>query len=130
MSLWKKYLITIGAALTAVLVIICVKDVFNQTSPAQVLQILCDAFFAIGVIVTGFGLLVFSSNEGVFDGLLYGVGSFIDFFRTTGKRKYPTLYGYKQSRGGKKLSFGFIVISGVGLIAVSLILLIFYHQYK
>ena len=130
MSLWKKYLITIGAALTAVLVIICVKDVFNQTSPAQVLQILCDAFFAIGIIVTGFGLLVFSSNEGVFDGLLYGVGSFIDFFRTTGKRKYPTLYDYKQSRGEKKLSFGYIVFSGLGFIAVSLILLIFYHQYK
>ena len=130
MSLWKKYLITIGASLMAVLVIICMKDVFGQTSAAQVLQILCDAFFAVGVVVAGLGLLVFSSNEGVFDGLVYGVGCFIDMFRKSAKRKYATLYDYKQSREGTKFGFGFLAISGVGLIVVSFIILIFYHQYK
>ena len=128
MNLVKKYLITIGAGLLAVLVIICAKDIFSQTEAAKVLHILVDAFFAIGVVLTGFGLLVFSSNEGVFDGLVYGVGCFIDMFRRTAKRKYATLYDYKQSREGTKFGFGFLVISGVAMIAVSMVLLIFYHQ--
>lgn len=129
MNLVKKYLITIGASLLAILVIICAKDIFVQTEAARVLHILVDAFFAIGVVLTGFGLLIFSSNEGVFDGLVYGVGCFIDMFKRTGKRKYATFYDYKQSRGGSKFGFGFLVISGLALLAISFVLLIIYKQY-
>ena len=130
MSLWKKYLITLGAALITVFVIICAKDIFGQTEAKEVFHILCDSFFAIGVVLSGFGILVFSSNEGIFDGIVYGVTSFLSMFSGTGLRKYDTFFDYKQSREGKKYSFGFLIICGLALVAVSLIMLFLYYQFQ
>jgi len=126
----KKYLITMGAGLLAVLLIAIAKDVFIQTDPKTVFHILCDAFFAIGVVMTGVGLLIFTTNEGVFDGLVYGVSLFIGMFKKDLNRKYKNLYEYKESRAGKKVAFGFLLICGLIILAIAFVMYLLYLQYK
>ena len=63
----KQYLITTVVGLLAVGAIVWSKDLFAQTAPVEVFHILCDAFFAVGVVIFAAGVLVFSSNEGTFD---------------------------------------------------------------
>ena len=53
MKLAKKYLITLGIGLLAVLFIVYAKDVFIQTEAAKVFHILCDGFFAVGFVMAG-----------------------------------------------------------------------------
>lgn len=126
----KKYLITIGIGLLLVLCIVCMKDIFNVSEAGKIFHILTDAFFAVGTVITGFGLLVFTSNEGVFDGLVFGVTSFFSMFKKDLKRKYKNLYEYKADRQDKKLSFGFMIISGLFFLAVSMIMFALYNNYK
>ena len=92
MKLLKKYLITLAIGFALVALIAWSKDIVKQTGIVDILHILCDCFFAVGVVITSAGLLIFSSNEGTFDGIVYGVGSFADMFRKKAKKKYHTLY--------------------------------------
>ncbi len=119
----RKYLITIIAGLAAAALIAWAKDIFAQAEPAKVFHILCDAFFAVGTVITCAGLLVFSSNEGTFDMLVYGFSSFVDLFRTESKKKYDTFFDYREAHSDKKISFGFLLICGLLFLAVSLAML-------
>ena len=117
----RKYLITLIAGLAAVAAIAWAKDVLAQTEPAQVYHILCDCFFAVGTVLCCAGLLIFSSNEGTFDMMVYGISSFIDLFRAKSQKKYETFYDYRTSRSNVKIPFGFLLICGLLFIAVSLV---------
>ena len=125
----KKYLITLLAGFGVAALVMVSKDIFSQTEAVAVFHILTDAFFTVGVLMTGTGLLVFSANEGSFDMLAYGISSFLDLFRKTSQKKYDTFFDYRESRVDKKIRFGFLLICGLFFLAVSLVLLYFYHQY-
>lgn len=122
--------ITLFVGFSLVFLIACVKDIFIQTQAVKVFHILCDGFFAVGVVITSAGLLVFSSNEGTFDMLVYGVSSFLGLFRKNGERKYETFYDYRSARSEKKLKFGFLLISGLFFLAISMVMLWLYHMYQ
>ena len=126
----SKYLIVLLIGLLLVTLIVSSKDIFSQTEPVEIFHILCDGFFAVGVVITSAGLLVFSGNEGTFDMLVYGVSSFVDLFRRTSKKKYDTFYDYRASRSDKKIQFGFILISGLIFLAVSLVMYALYRAYR
>jgi hypothetical protein len=125
-----KYFITLLCGFAASMLIFLVKDIFSQTEAVNVFHILCDGFFAVGVVITAMGLLIFTSNEGTFDAIVYGVGSFIDMFRGTSKRKYETLYDYRESRSEKKVKFGFLLICGLFFILLAMVMYLFYRKYS
>ncbi len=126
----KKYLITMLIGLLAVALILWSKDIFHQTEAVVVYHILCDAFFAVGVVIVCVGLLIFSSNEGTFDIIVYGVSSFVGMFKKNHVKKYDTFYDYRVSREDKRVSFGYLLICGLILLAVSMIMYLLYRQYK
>ena len=130
MRSFKKYLITAAVGLLMVGAIVWSKDLFAQTEPVTVFHILCDAFFASGIVIFAAGVLVFSSNEGTFDIFVYGVSSFVDMFPKKRMKKYNTFFDYRESREDLKLPFGFLLLTGAVFIAVSLVMLYFYHLYK
>ena len=130
MKTLKKYLITLAVELLAVLLIVYTKGVFIQKDPGKIFHILCDGFFAVGVVAAGFGLLIFTSNEGVFDGLVYGVSSFLSMFKKNAQRKYATFYDYKESRTGQKVGFGFLLICGLIFLVIAMIMYLFYNRYS
>ena len=125
-----KYFITLLCGFAASMLIFLVKDIFSQTEAVNVFHILCDGFFAVGVVITAMGLLIFTSNEGTFDAIVYGVGSFIDMFRRTSKRKYETLYDYRESRSEKKVKFGFLLICGLFFSLLAMVMYLFYRKYS
>ena len=112
MKAFKKYLVAFLVGLGVALWIMVSKDLFSQTELVKVYHILCDAFFVPGVLLLCSGLLVFSSNEGTFDMIIYGCNSFWDLFRKKSKKKYPTFYDYRESKAGKKVKYGFLLICG------------------
>jgi drug/metabolite transporter (DMT)-like permease len=130
MKALKKYLITLLVGFAGVALILWSKDIMAQTAAVDVFHILCDAFFVVGFVITAAGLLVFSSNEGTFDMLVYGVKSFLDMFRKDSIKKYDTFYDYRESRAQSKMSFGFMIICGLFFLAVSMVMYYFYTQYK
>ena len=96
----------------------------------MIFKILCDAFFAIGFTTFGFGLLVYTSNEGVFDGLVFAVGSFINIFRKNPSKKYGNYYDYKDRRAQNNMDFGYIVLSGLLFLSIGLFMLWPYYSVK
>lgn len=125
----RKYLITIAAGLLGAFAIAYSKDIFSVTDPVTVYHILCDSFFVMGVVITGLGLLIFSTNEGTFDMLVYGVSSFVDIFRRQSKKKYETFYDYRAAHQEKKVQFGFMLICGIALLLLSGVMYMMYRKY-
>lgn len=125
----KKYLITLGVSLLFVFLIALLRDVFNQNDVQKVYHILSDSFFVVGVIVTGMGLLVFASNEGTFDMIIYGVSTFINLFRPHAQKKYDTFYDYRISKSQNKINSWFLLIIGVFLILMAVLMLLIYKKF-
>ena len=126
----KKSLITMLIGLAFVAMILYSKDIFHQTEAVAVYHILCDAFFAVGIVILCIGLLIFSCNEGTFDILVYGVSTFFGMFRRNYERKYDTFYDYRVSREDKKIQFGYLLICGLILLGVSMVMYLMYRQFK
>ena len=129
MKAFLKYLITILVGLAGVAGVVISKDIFGQTQLVNVLHILCDGFFVMGVVLTGFGALIFTSNEGAFDMMAFGLQSFWDLFRKERKLKGVTYYDYQVARSEKKLKFGFILICGLAFLAVAVVFFLLYQQH-
>ena len=124
-----KYFITVGVGLLIALIVAISKDLFTQTRPAIIFQILSDCFLVSGVVIAGIGLLLFVSNEGVFDGLSYGFKVLFQMFK-----KHPTpikesYYDYRMAKGRFKLSFGFLLICGVVFLIICIIFTILFSVY-
>lgn len=126
----RKYLITLLAGFALAAWIAYSHGVLDQTAAIKVYHILCDAFFVVGVVITSAGLLIFSTNEGTFDMIAYGIQTFASFFKRDMSRKYETFYDYRASRADKKVSFGFLVICGLIFLAISLVFYYCYCQTK
>lgn len=130
MSNTKKYIITSAVGLSMTFLFALIRGLANQTETIKVMHILSDSFFITGVLLTGSGLLVLSSNLGTFDMLVYGMTAFIDYFRKKSERKYETFYDYRVSREKNKTSFAFLLIIGIAFIGMSLLFLGIYEGLK
>ena len=124
----RKYCITLLIEASVTAAIAFGKDVMDQKALVDVYHILCDSFFVAGVLTLAAGLLVFSSNEGTFDMLVYGVKTFMNVFRRDPIRKYDTFYDYRAAREEKKFPFAFLVICGSVFLTVAFVMYYLYCQ--
>lgn len=125
----KKYIITSSIGLVVAILIVLSKDIFSQSEATKVYHILCDAFFVPGVCITCFGLLVFTSNEGTFDMIVYGTKKFFSLFKKDmSNEKHKTFYEYRVAQHEKKFSFAYLLYVGLAFIVISLVFLIFYYN--
>ena len=123
-----RYLITAGVGLLIVLLVVLMKNGFEEQDVEIAMQIWCDAFFVSGVFLTCGGLIVVASNAGVFDMLGYAVSLLWYTFKSSKvERKYKTFYDYREARKDRKRSVSFVLIVGLALIAVSVVFLILYE---
>ena len=126
----KKYIITTIIGLVFVALILISKDIIFQENAKDVIHILTDSFFVVGVVISGFGAIIFASNEGTFDMLAFGILKFFDLFkRDITKVKYRTFYDYRVERQQHKHGFGVMLIVGLGFLLVSVIFLLIYLNY-
>ncbi len=125
----KTYLIASGIAIASVLFIVWLRGIFEVETTKDIYHILCDAFFVTGVVYICLSLLVFTSNEGAFDMLIYGMSSFIDLFRNVSKKKYPTFYDYRVAKSEKKTNSWFLLVIGAVLLLIAVLMLYIYQQF-
>lgn len=74
------WLITGGIGFAAFAALAAGRGAFSADEPAQVLSILCDAFFVPGILLFSFGLLGLCAYGGVFDMVSYGFRSLLVMF--------------------------------------------------
>ena len=91
---------------------------------------LSDGFFVIGLLATGFGLLIWVSTTGFFDIMGYAVKSVVVLFSSLKKPKdHLSFYDYKQikneTRGKPHYA---LLLSGVACILLSLACLAVYYR--
>ena len=129
MKFVKKSLITLLIGFAIAGLIAWSKGVFVETAPIQIFHILSDSFFVSGVVIAGIGLLVFSSNEGTFDMLVYGMRSFLDLFRRNSTKRFESFYDYRSSRQANKFGFAFLLVSGLVILAIAVVMYLLYRSY-
>ena len=123
-----KYGITVVIGLLLTGWIAVSRGLLEQVEPVKIYHILCDSFFVVGVLIAAVGALIFVSNEGAFDPLVYGLRSFFDIFKKREKRKTQTYYDFRMARAEHKFSFGFILIVGLIFLAISAVMYLLYNQ--
>lgn len=128
----KKYLITSVLALLLTFLIALSRGVFEKEKTVDVLHVLIDSTFVVSVLFTGFGLLIFSANEGTFDMIAYGMTSFLSLFKKDRENylKYKTYVDYKEAKADNKHSFAHIVLVGLAIFVACLIFIAFYESLK
>lgn len=95
-------------------------------------RILCDAFTVPGLLLIIFGSLLWVSNTGALDGLMYAVTTAVRFLIPGGRLKMEEKYGdYVERRREKPVrGYGFLLISGCVTMAISLVFMaLFYAVY-
>ncbi len=127
MRSWLKYLVTMVIGLAAAAWMTCSWGLFDQTVAAGAFRILSDAFFVVGAVLTGAGLLVLFTNEGAFDMLAFGGKTLVSMFRKDNGQKRTTFYDYSMKRAEKKVPFGFLLICGVIYLALAVVMLLLYR---
>lgn len=127
-----KYLVTIIIGLIMAFSVCKSKYLFVQTNPLRIYRILCDAFFVSGTILSSVGLLVFVSKEGLFDGMTYYAGRLRLLLSKDYEEKRKnalSYYEYKQAKNRDGGQVGFILVVGLGFLAVAGIFLALFYYY-
>ena len=129
MKTFVKYLITLIFGCVLSFTVMYSKNLFAQTDPATIFHILSDSFVVSGVLLAGLGLLVFVSNEGVFDILVFGTKQFFGFFRKVKTQKYADFYEYKAAKSQNKVKFGSILVCGAFFMLLTVVFYVLYTKY-
>ena len=124
-----KYLIPSLLCAVVVILILVARGAFVKSGKA-LMQDLSDAFTVPGMIMLGFGLLVFVTNGGAFDMLAFGCIKLFDLFkRDLTKVKYRTFYDYRRAQEEKQHTYIHFVIVGAGFVLLAIIFLMVYFYY-
>ena len=126
----KGVLVTAAVAAAIVLIAAIYMGAFRAPDALTGFWRWSDAFFVAGVIVGGAGLLSFSSSDGLFDIIRFGVGKVLRIALSKEKQDaYPkTFYEYRQQRHGQGTSGLSIALVGLVCIALGGLFLWFYFQ--
>ena len=130
MKKMMEYIVTICIATTITLCVLTIQETWQHTGQLLIGE-LSDAFFVSGVMLTCFGLLMWSANHGAFDMLSYGIMKLFDLLKKDlTKVKYRTFYDYREAQKGKKRSFSVSLVVGVCFIVIAFVFVVIYNNYK
>ena len=126
-----EYSITTAVCAITTFIVLVIRGIFKNPGMKDMMLYFTDSFFSVGIICAMVGLLVFVSNGGVFDMLVYGVYRFITLFKKDHTDvKYQTFYDYRVIKAEREKSeFLFLIIVGVVFVGISMIFLIQWYQY-
>ena len=125
-KLWQ-YLISFFVGAAIAFGVFFAKDLFERTDLSEIYKILSDGFFVAGVLLGGLGLLVFGSNGGTFDMLVYGVSSVIALV-FPGARRHDTFFDYRMARNRRRSSFVFLLLVGLFYLALAIVFSMLYTK--
>ena len=122
-----KYGITTGVMGLITVLIAWLRNFSLKTPFLEKLHILSDAFFAPGICLVLFSLLMWASTEGAFDFFGYAFsrigGMFVPLQGAVSK--HETYYDYVARKRGKRLSgFWFLTFVGLAFATVGIVFMI------
>ncbi len=122
-SLLTKYLICFGVASLIALAIIWIKGFFTDSLAVNI-QILSDAFFVSGVLLTSFAAMLYISGEGGLLGIGYVMKSVAEFFIPGARKNHESYAAYRERKTGetKKSVDRCILVTGLVFLAIGIIL--------
>ena len=138
---YVKWGITFAVGLVVVLSMATSRDLFHQTSAANVWEILCDGCFLAAVLLVCVGLMTFISSEGMFDIVGYSMIAFLDIFRKKEKKPVQSAplpgahtgeegqlkkgyFEYKQSKVGTRSAQWYLVFVGLIYLVLAFVCLL------
>lgn len=117
-----KHLIYAAVTLTLVFVTAVLQGLFNPPSGMRVSVIICNAFFIIGVLMAGIGILSWAGSKGTYDIFSYAGKVILVKFKP--KEKMQSYYDYTQEKNkNRKAWLKELTIWGAICIAISALLI-------
>lgn len=126
------YGITTAIGIGMVALFLSTRDFGALTSQAERYRLLTDAFTIPGTVILCVGLLVWVSNQGMFNGIAYALSYTLRRLIPGLGNKHERYYDYverKREKGGVT-GYGFLLITGAAFLAVACIFMaLFYRVY-
>ena len=117
-----KHMIYCAVTLVLVFVTAVLQGLFNPPSGMRVSVIICNAFFIIGVLMAGIGILSWAGSKGTYDIFSYAGKVILVKFKP--KEKMQTYYDYTQEKSkNRKAWLKELTVWGAICIAISALLI-------
>ena len=92
-------------------------------------HVLCDAFFLPGVIMIFLGLLMVLNNLGALDTMAYGFSYVMHMLAPGAFDKMDSYLDFiEKRRANRSGGYGFLLVIGAVMIAVSVVFLVLYYS--
>ncbi len=123
-----KYAVCFGIEALIAFIVIWSKGFFTHSIAVNV-QILADAFFVPGILMTLFAGLMFVSNEGALLGIGFVLRNVFLSFIPMGRAKHETYAAYRERKlsKAKKLNNGCFLITGLCFLVTGVVLTVIWY---
>ena len=124
----RNYGICVGVELLIAFLVIWSKGFFTDRASVNV-QILADAFFVSGILMTLFAGMMYISDEGALLGIGFVLRNVVLFFVPMGKMKHELYADYRARKLGaaKKHNSRCILVTGLIFLFIGIILTVIWN---
>lgn len=124
---WVNYLIAVVIGIAITILTFVALELFTTTETLDIIRIICDGFVVSGLVLIGVGALIWTTNEGTFDIIKYGVSlMLLSMFSKIERRKYKDFYEYREAKSKNKAQFKFLLIVGACFLFVGIVIFVIY----
>ena len=127
-SLFVNFIICFAVACAIAFAVIWIKGFFTDSISVNI-QILSDAFFVSGILLTLFAGMIFVSGEGALLGIGFVLRNVVLAFIPMGRAKHEVYADYRARKlsEAKDRKYNFILIVGLLFLSIGIILTIIWH---
>lgn len=119
-----RHLIYAAATLAAVFLAAVLMGLFSDQREEPLATVLSNAFFVVGVLTAGTGLLTWAGSKGAYD--IFGYAGKVILLKFRPKEKLPSYYDYIQQKNeSRKVWLKELTVCGGICIAAAALLLLF-----
>jgi len=123
-----KYGICLAVEVLIAFLVIWSKGFFTQSAAVN-LQILSDAFFVSGILMTLFAGLLYVSGEGALIGISFVLRNVVLAFIPMGRARHEKYADYRQRKlgEGKNRNSRCILVTGLSFLTVGIVLTVIWY---
>ena len=124
------YIISFAVGLVISIPVAFLRGLGTAPDAAFTCRYLSDGLFVAGMLLTGFGMLVWISTTGFFDMFSYAGHSLLVLFTSLrNPKEHESFYDYKLKKEEKRgQSKPYILLVGIGYILAALVCLFLYYN--
>ncbi len=124
----RKYAICFGIEAVIAFLVIWANDFFTQSAAVNI-QILADAFFIAGIVMTVYAAMVYISDEGAFIGIGFALKYALLTFIPMGRAKHERYIDYRARKLEKaqKHNNSHILVTGLIFVFIGIVFTIIWY---